>query len=107
MVRGCPVAPPALAPPPLSVPPALASAAPWPSPFPPAAARAAAGCSKLVVRSAATASVSYWNSPVEGRSEEHTSELQSRFDIVCRLLLENKKKKEKYIIYIQHLIYRV
>src|SRR5699024_12749790 len=25
------------------------------------------------------------------RSEEHTSELQSRFDIVCRLLLENKK----------------
>src|SRR5699024_12032611 len=24
------------------------------------------------------------------RSEEHTSELQSRFDIVCRLLLENK-----------------
>src|SRR5699024_11343240 len=26
------------------------------------------------------------------RSEEHTSELQSRFDIVCRLLLETKKK---------------
>src|SRR5699024_11638681 len=26
------------------------------------------------------------------RSEEHTSELQSRFDIVCRLLLEKKKK---------------
>src|SRR5699024_12293862 len=25
------------------------------------------------------------------RSEEHTSELQSRFDIVCRLLLEKKK----------------
>src|SRR5699024_11653084 len=25
-----------------------------------------------------------------GRSEEHTSELQSRFDIVCRLLLEKK-----------------
>src|SRR5438067_12856853 len=29
----------------------------------------------------------------ELRSEEHTSELQSRFDIVCRLLLEKKKKK--------------
>src|SRR5207249_6526508 len=29
----------------------------------------------------------YWNS----RSEEHTSELQSRFDLVCRLLLEKKK----------------
>src|SRR5207249_11497203 len=27
------------------------------------------------------------------RSEEHTSELQSRFDLVCRLLLEKKKVK--------------
>src|SRR5699024_12579629 len=27
----------------------------------------------------------------EARSEEHTSELQSRFDLVCRLLLEKKK----------------
>src|SRR5437868_13265486 len=27
------------------------------------------------------------------RSEEHTSELQSRFDLVCRLLLEKKKKE--------------
>src|SRR5699024_11238466 len=27
------------------------------------------------------------------RSEEHTSELQSRFDLVCRLLLEKKKQK--------------
>src|SRR5207249_12002185 len=27
----------------------------------------------------------------ESRSEEHTSELQSRFDLVCRLLLEKKK----------------
>src|SRR5437868_13287036 len=31
------------------------------------------------------------------RSEEHTSELQSRFDLVCRLLLEKKKKKNKDI----------
>src|SRR5437868_11530016 len=31
------------------------------------------------------------------RSEEHTSELQSRFDLVCRLLLEKKKKKNKKI----------
>src|SRR5260221_6890396 len=29
----------------------------------------------------------------EGRSEEHTSELQSHSDLVCRLLLEKKKKK--------------
>src|SRR5207249_6011332 len=28
--------------------------------------------------------------PSRGRSEEHTSELQSRFDLVCRLLLEKK-----------------
>src|SRR5699024_12718251 len=28
---------------------------------------------------------------VEVRSEEHTSELQSRFDLVCRLLLEKQK----------------
>src|SRR5437868_14472293 len=27
----------------------------------------------------------------QDRSEEHTSELQSRFDLVCRLLLEKKK----------------
>src|SRR5260221_14753660 len=29
------------------------------------------------------------------RSEEHTSELQSHSDLVCRLLLEKKKKKQK------------
>src|SRR2546422_3822767 len=29
------------------------------------------------------------------RSEEHTSELQSRLHLVCRLLLEKKKKKNK------------
>src|SRR2546428_1841954 len=29
------------------------------------------------------------------RSEEHTSELQSRSDLVCRLLLEKKKKRDK------------
>src|SRR5215217_8869233 len=39
-----------------------------------------------------------WRSPTEprrgpGRSEEHTSELQSRQYLVCRLLLEKKKKK--------------
>src|SRR2546422_11731552 len=30
------------------------------------------------------------------RSEEHTSELQSRLHLVCRLLLEKKKKKKEY-----------
>src|SRR5260221_4915868 len=31
------------------------------------------------------------------RSEEHTSELQSHSDLVCRLLLEKKKSKQSYI----------
>src|SRR5438094_7424173 len=31
------------------------------------------------------------------RSEEHTSELQSPYDLVCRLLLEKKKKHDKKI----------
>src|SRR2546426_7951403 len=34
---------------------------------------------------------------VRGRSEEHTSELQSPCNLVCRLLLEKKKKKTKAI----------
>src|SRR5262249_60850111 len=32
------------------------------------------------------------SAPLEGRSEEHTSELQSLTNLVCRLLLEKKKK---------------
>src|SRR5699024_12865533 len=37
-------------------------------------------------------SLAFWRSSaqVNWRSEEHTSELQSRFDLVCRLLLEKK-----------------
>src|SRR5260221_9400340 len=34
---------------------------------------------------------------VSNRSEEHTSELQSHSDLVCRLLLEKKKKNKKFI----------
>src|SRR5699024_11579380 len=52
-------------------------------------------------RPAASPSISLWMENVAGsaadrhsslpeRSEEHTSELQSRFDLVCRLLLEKK-----------------
>src|SRR6266478_8654680 len=37
--------------------------------------------------------------PVEPRSEEHTSELQSQSNLVCRLLLE-KKKKNKISVYL-------
>src|SRR5699024_12824607 len=38
-----------------------------------------------------TFSFSVGSNTTEKRSEEHTSELQSRFDLVCRLLLEKKK----------------
>src|SRR2546427_6096843 len=40
--------------------------------------------------------VRHWSVPpnqVQARSEEHTSELQSQSNLVCRLLLEKKKKK--------------
>src|SRR5690349_24218083 len=45
---------------------------------------------RISLRMAATCSVTNRN-----RSEEHTSELQSRRDLVCRLLLEKKKKKQQ------------
>src|SRR5207302_5813318 len=38
------------------------------------------------------------------RSEEHTSELQSRENLVCRLLLEKKKKRRKDILLRQKII---
>src|SRR5688572_31602855 len=44
---------------------------------------------------------SYFAIPWQGRSEEHTSELQSQSNLVCRLLLE--KKKNKIIITISYL----
>src|SRR2546428_1237513 len=48
--------------------------------------------------------------PLE-RSEEHTSELQSRSDLVCRLLLEKKKKQASTLtfrtIYRLRLVHRV
>src|SRR2546422_2391796 len=36
-----------------------------------------------------------WVTSGNSRSEEHTSELQSRLHLVCRLLLEKKKKKQR------------
>src|SRR5437868_11430506 len=41
---------------------------------------------------------------VAARSEEHTSELQSRFELVCRLLLE-KKKQQNLTRFICHFIF--
>src|SRR5215813_14428132 len=39
--------------------------------------------------------------PFRGRSEEHTSELQSRPHLVCRLLLEKNKKNKNHLYYIK------
>src|SRR2546429_6738123 len=39
-------------------------------------------------------------SRVENRSEEHTSELQSRLHLVCRLLLEKKKQRDGFSSYL-------
>src|SRR5437870_9621356 len=42
-----------------------------------------------------------------GRSEEHTSELQSRGHLVCRLLLEKKKKNKSEVINVKYKLYSV
>src|SRR4051794_41476450 len=39
-----------------------------------------------------------WLKETLARSEEHTSELQSPVHLVCRLLLEKKKKNNRYVI---------
>src|SRR5690349_24184942 len=52
-----------------------------------------AGAARLVPASGDPAKIAH-------RSEEHTSELQSRRDLVCRLLLEKKKKKRNVSIII-------
>src|SRR5437773_5876516 len=66
---------------------------------PAASAAAAARSAGGVTVQAATGPVQFRRTPGEGgswvdmaRSEEHTSELQSHHDLVCRLLLEKKKK---------------
>src|SRR2546422_3870638 len=50
-----------------------------------------AGLRARIARAAASLDVLLTSG--EARSEEHTSELQSRLHLVCRLLLEKKKKK--------------
>src|SRR5580693_9577557 len=44
-----------------------------------------------------------WNLPggERARSEEHTSELQSQFHLVCRLLLEKKNNNVNYILFLK------
>src|SRR5256885_8906835 len=40
-----------------------------------------------------------------GRSEEHTSELQSPCNLVCRLLLEKKKKKREIVFTVNKIVH--
>src|SRR5260370_32676283 len=42
---------------------------------------------------------------VENRSEEHTSELQSHLNLVCRLLLEKKKNRDTVMMFITAVIH--
>src|SRR2546422_5447829 len=53
------------------------------------------GLGDAVELSAELTQVSSADSSTASRSEEHTSELQSRLHLVCRLLLEKKKKRIK------------
>src|SRR3989442_6180405 len=52
--------------------------------------------SVVVLHSGMRAIRAGWRRPLHGRSEEHTSELQSRPHLVCRLLLEKKKYNKDY-----------
>src|SRR2546421_1649858 len=59
------------------------------------------GAQLIVRESQAAVFVHEGQIAIRARSEEHTSELQSRSDLVCRLLLEKKKKKEIKKLYKQ------
>src|SRR3989449_6938321 len=65
-----------------------------------AAARSASYCRLSVVTGRLLASTTCIPAPSAvvsvSRSEEHTSELQSRLHLVCRLLLEKKKRRRLY-----------
>src|SRR5438105_10789839 len=62
---------------------------------PPSLLRRASGIEARLVRRPAVALVA-----IVLRSEEHTSELQSRVDLVCRLLLEKKKNRTPPTVYL-------
>src|SRR3712207_7926757 len=63
------------------------TSSPWRRPAPRAWSRARARAARPGTRAVRDA-------PGDGRSEEHTSELQSRQYLVCRLLLEKKKNRK-------------
>src|SRR5437867_6793258 len=52
------------------------------------------GCLRAAASTCCAGSRSSTTPAVRARSEEHTSELQSPYDLVCRLLLEKKKQRD-------------
>src|SRR3712207_6969445 len=71
-------------------------------PVPPAVqetVRALVDLSPVLTDLGARFSAAGFEAHLVGRSEEHTSELQSRQYLVCRLLLEKKKKKPQQTIF--------
>src|SRR5437588_7773043 len=61
----------------------------------PAGARFCPSCGQAIMPATAESSPRFAGGERK-RSEEHTSELQSHSDLVCRLLLEKKKKTQDY-----------
>src|SRR5699024_12414340 len=76
--------------PPTPAAPARTSAGTRPQPTPPTA-RSSNSSSPPSNANSPTGGIWTASTSTSPRSEEHTSELQSRFDLVCRLLLETKK----------------
>src|SRR5690348_18061639 len=61
----------------------------------PSASRAPPECHRPMIGTRSVSARWYAATTTLQRSEEHTSELQSPVHLVCRLLLEKKKKKQK------------
>src|SRR5690242_21315392 len=71
---------------------------------------AAVSCAVSFADETASDGASFWlrqvvvqavHEPPQSRSEEHTSELQSHVNLVCRLLLEKKKNKAIIFMYVR------
>src|SRR5215475_15663004 len=62
--------------------------------------RSPSRCSSCRARDMGGGSTSARSIRTAQRSEEHTSELQSRENLVCRLLLEKKKKKNTLFLFV-------
>src|SRR5437773_9571127 len=74
----------------------------WRSSPAPTSRRRSSRRSPTVTRRCARRRSRGWCTATAWRSEEHTSELQSHHDLVCRLLLEKKKEKKDQYTYTPH-----